>query len=106
MVADCRKRVSNSQRLWLGTRCEGKAACCWVAAVTELAAVHFFICLFGVLGQRGWQPPVCLYRVLVSFTVRDWVVAGCRRVVSNVRLQRPSTSCQRSKVGRFPDADF
>ena len=50
---------------------------------------------------------VCLVvagkRALASFTVRDWVVAGCRRVLSNLQWQQPSASCYRSNVARFAE---
>ena len=52
---------------------------------------------------------VCLVlvdkRALASSTVRDWVVAGCRRVVSSLRWQRPSASCYRREVARCADVE-
>jgi hypothetical protein len=44
-------------------------------------------------------------RALASSIVRDGVSAGCRRVVSSLRWQRPSASCYRREVARCADVD-
>ena len=86
-VAVRRKRLSNLQRPWLGTSYEGKAACFRIAAITELQLFTFSFARRARAARVADSSllvevaRVCLVLAdkgeLASFTVKDWVIAGC-----------------------------